>query len=88
MTIGELAQLYNEERRLKADLRVVKMEGWRRAMWFDATGLVWVGTATIPNLAFIEKRDRPSRTRTSVTSAVICTPICFSPMSGRQRARQ
>src|SRR6267142_1105047 len=48
MTIGELAQLYNEERHLKADLRVVKMEGWRRAMWFDATGLVWVDPS--PNM--------------------------------------
>jgi len=48
MTIGELAQLYNEERRLNADLRVIKMEGWRRAMWFDATGLVWVDPS--PNM--------------------------------------
>src|SRR5258708_1142085 len=48
MTIGELAQLYNEERHLNADLRVIKMEGWRRAMWFDATGLVWVDPS--PNM--------------------------------------
>lgn len=48
LTIGELAGLYNDERHLNADLRVVKMEGWRRAMWFDATGLVWINLS--PNM--------------------------------------
>ncbi len=48
MTIGELARLYNEERHLNADLRVIKMEGWRRGMWFDSTGLVWINPS--PNM--------------------------------------
>jgi uncharacterized protein YbbC (DUF1343 family)/CubicO group peptidase (beta-lactamase class C family) len=48
MTIGELAGLYNDERHIGADLRVIKMEGWRRAMWFDATGLVWINPS--PNM--------------------------------------
>jgi uncharacterized protein YbbC (DUF1343 family)/CubicO group peptidase (beta-lactamase class C family) len=48
LTIGELARLYNDERHLNSDLRVIKMEGWRRAMWFDATGLVWINLS--PNL--------------------------------------
>jgi uncharacterized protein YbbC (DUF1343 family)/CubicO group peptidase (beta-lactamase class C family) len=48
LTIGELAQLYNNERQLNADVRVIKMEGWRRAMWFDATGLVWINPS--PNM--------------------------------------
>ena len=48
MTIGELARLYNEERHINADLRVIKMEGWRRAMWFDSTGLVWIDPS--PNM--------------------------------------
>ncbi|MDX6303576.1 MAG: hypothetical protein QOI77_545 [Blastocatellia bacterium] len=48
MTIGELARLYNDERHLNADLRVIKMEGWRRAMWFDSTGLVWINPS--PNM--------------------------------------
>ena len=42
MTIGELAQLFNTEFGLGADLEVVKMDGWRRDMYFDATGLPWV----------------------------------------------
>jgi len=48
LTIGELARLYNDERHLNTDLRVIKMEGWRRAMWFDATGLVWINLS--PNM--------------------------------------
>jgi uncharacterized protein YbbC (DUF1343 family)/CubicO group peptidase (beta-lactamase class C family) len=48
LTIGELARLYNDERKINADLRVIKMEGWRRAMWFDATGLVWINPS--PNM--------------------------------------
>ena len=48
MTIGELARLYNDERHLNADLRVIKMEAWRRAMWFDSTGLVWINPS--PNM--------------------------------------
>jgi len=48
LTIGELARLYNDERKISADLRVIKMEGWRRAMWFDGTGLVWVNPS--PNM--------------------------------------
>ncbi len=42
MTIGELALLFNEGYGINADLRVVKMEGWEREMWFDETGLPWV----------------------------------------------
>ncbi|MGH9883442.1 MAG: DUF1343 domain-containing protein, partial [Pyrinomonadaceae bacterium] len=48
MTIGELAQLFNQDRKIGCDLRVVKMEGWRRAMWFDATNLTWVNPS--PNM--------------------------------------
>ncbi len=48
MTVGELAQLFNQERKLDCDLRVIKMEGWQRAMWFDATNLTWVNPS--PNM--------------------------------------
>ncbi len=48
MTVGELAQLFNQERNINCDLRVVKMEGWRRSMWFDSTGLTWVNPS--PNM--------------------------------------
>ncbi len=48
MTIGELARLFNDERKINCDLRVIKMENWRRAMWYDATNLVWVNPS--PNM--------------------------------------
>lgn len=48
MTIGELAQLFNRERKINCDLRVIKMEGWQRAMWFDATNLTWINPS--PNM--------------------------------------
>lgn len=39
MTIGETARLLNAERRIGADLAVVPLRGWRRALWYDETGL-------------------------------------------------
>lgn len=42
MTLGELALMYNAENRIEAQLTVIKMDGWRRGMWFDETGIRWV----------------------------------------------
>jgi uncharacterized protein YbbC (DUF1343 family) len=39
MTIGELASYWNGERMSpKADLKVIKAEGWKRSQWWDQTG--------------------------------------------------
>jgi uncharacterized protein YbbC (DUF1343 family)/CubicO group peptidase (beta-lactamase class C family) len=48
MTLGELAGLYNRDRKIDCDLRVVRMEGWQRALWFDATNQVWINPS--PNM--------------------------------------
>jgi uncharacterized protein YbbC (DUF1343 family) len=48
MTVGELARLFNAERRIGAGLIVVPCEGWRRTMWWDETGLIWVNPS--PNM--------------------------------------
>ena len=48
LTIGELAQLFNLQRNIGADVRVIKMEGWRRSMWFDETNLAWINPS--PNM--------------------------------------
>jgi uncharacterized protein YbbC (DUF1343 family) len=48
MTIGELAKLFNGEKHLRLDLHVVEMTGWKRAEWFEATGLPWVDPS--PNI--------------------------------------
>ena len=48
MTVGELAMLYRDERKMNLDLAVVRMEGWRRGDLFDATGLKWTNPS--PNI--------------------------------------
>lgn len=48
LTIGELGQMMNAERRISADLRIIKMENWSRAMWFDETGQTWINPS--PNM--------------------------------------
>ncbi len=48
MTIGELARFANGELHIGADLVVVPVQGWRRCMWFEETGLPWVRPS--PNL--------------------------------------
>jgi uncharacterized protein YbbC (DUF1343 family) len=52
MTIGELASLFNERFHLGATLEVVKMEGWRREMYADASHLPWVMPS--PNMPTLE----------------------------------
>jgi uncharacterized protein YbbC (DUF1343 family) len=42
MTIAEIARLFNEHFSIGADLDVMPMDGWRRDMYFDATGLTWI----------------------------------------------
>ncbi len=48
MTIGELAKMFNQEGKIGAKLRVIKMHGWDRGEWYDETGLTWVNPS--PNL--------------------------------------
>ncbi|MHC4673105.1 MAG: exo-beta-N-acetylmuramidase NamZ domain-containing protein [Planctomycetota bacterium] len=48
MTIGELAQLFNKEMKIGADLVIIKMENWYRHQWYDQTGLFWINPS--PNM--------------------------------------
>jgi len=48
MTAGELATMFNAELRLGLHLDVVRVEGWRRGDYFDATGLRWINPS--PNM--------------------------------------
>jgi uncharacterized protein YbbC (DUF1343 family) len=52
MTVGELARFYNREFGIHAQLTVVRMEGWKRGMWYDETGLPWVNPS--PNIRRLE----------------------------------
>jgi uncharacterized protein YbbC (DUF1343 family) len=42
LTIAELAGLFRDRCGVNCDLRIVPMEGWRRSMQFESTGLAWV----------------------------------------------
>jgi uncharacterized protein YbbC (DUF1343 family) len=42
MTVAELARLFNTQFGIGCELDVVPMEGWRREMWYDDTGIPWV----------------------------------------------
>jgi uncharacterized protein YbbC (DUF1343 family) len=48
LTVGELARLFNKERRVGAELEVIACEGWRRGDLYDRTGLTWVNPS--PNM--------------------------------------
>jgi uncharacterized protein YbbC (DUF1343 family) len=56
LTVGELAKMVNGEgwlaNGIRADLVVVPMEGWRRRMWFDQTGLSFIKPS--PNMPDLE----------------------------------
>ena len=41
MTVGELAEMYNDQEHLGVNLHVIKMQGWQRTDWYDETGLQW-----------------------------------------------
>jgi uncharacterized protein YbbC (DUF1343 family) len=66
LTIGELANMINGEGWLangvKAELIVVKMEGWNRSQWFDETGLTWI---------------KPSPNMASLNTAIVYPGMCL-----------
>ena len=52
MTLGELAQLFNAEFGIGADIEISRMDGWSRQMYWDDTGLPWVMPS--PNIPILE----------------------------------
>lgn len=66
MTVGELARMFNEQgwlaNRVKADLVVVPMKGWRRRLWYDQTGLAFI---------------KPSPNMTSLQTAAVYPGLCL-----------
>jgi uncharacterized protein YbbC (DUF1343 family) len=48
MTLGEMAQMFNTENKIGCDLHIIRMQNWRRQLWFSETGLPWVNPS--PNL--------------------------------------
>ena len=52
MTVGELALMFRAERNLDVDLRIVRMRGWTRSMFFEDTGLPWIVPS--PNMPTVD----------------------------------
>jgi uncharacterized protein YbbC (DUF1343 family) len=48
MTLGEMAQMFNAEKKIGCNLHVIRMKNWQRKMWFRDTGLHWINPS--PNL--------------------------------------
>ena len=42
LTIGELAQFFNTENHIGADLHVIAMRNWHRNYFFESTGIKWI----------------------------------------------
>lgn len=52
LTVGELAIYLVRRRQIDADVTVVPMKGYRQSMWWEDTGLNWVGPS--PNIRDVE----------------------------------
>lgn len=52
MTIGEVAKLYHAEQGFNFRLKIAKMVGWHREMWYNGTGLQWVPPS--PNMPTLD----------------------------------
>ena len=42
MTVGEISRFFNRTQNIGCDLTVVPMDGWRRRMYWQDTGLPWI----------------------------------------------
>ncbi|HEY1110699.1 MAG TPA: exo-beta-N-acetylmuramidase NamZ domain-containing protein [Opitutaceae bacterium] len=62
MTLGELALLFNQERKFGAELSIVKVENWTREQYYDRTGLPWAN---------------PSPSMKSLAAATLYTGFCL-----------
>jgi len=52
LTIGELAQFFNTENHIGAELHVINMRNWHRNYFFESTGIKWIPPS--PNLRTIK----------------------------------
>ncbi len=85
LTLGELANLLNTEQQIGANLEVVPMTGWSRAMHYDETGRTWVPpspnmqcttTATLyPGQVLLEGTNLSEGRGTTIPFEVIGAPF-------------
>jgi uncharacterized protein YbbC (DUF1343 family) len=53
MTLGEMAQMFNAEKKIGCDLHIIRMQNWHRNLWFSDTMLPWVNPS--PNLRSVQE---------------------------------
>jgi uncharacterized protein YbbC (DUF1343 family) len=85
MTLGELAQFYNHELNIGAELRVIELRGWQRGMWYDQTGLTWVTpspgipqfatTIPYPGMCFVEGTNLSEGRGTGLPFEIVGAPF-------------
>lgn len=85
MTLGELARFYNAELNIGAELQVIALRDWQRAMWFDQTGLHWTSpspgiphfttTVVYPGMCFIEGTNLSEGRGTGLPFEVVGAPF-------------
>ena len=63
MTMGELALMAKDHLKLDLDLQIIKLEGWRRDMWWEDTG--W------PYLPFDPSTYSPATTRSFLCTGLL-----------------
>ena len=93
LTIGELATLLKAERVPSCQLKVARMQGYQRRMWFDDTGLQWVPpspnmptltTATLyPGLCLFEGTNMSEGRGTTKPFEYIGAPWCDGEQWGQ-----
>ncbi len=52
LTIGELAVVFQQEFGIDCDLKVIPMVGWKREMYYEDTGLMWIMPS--PNMPTVD----------------------------------
>lgn len=89
MTIGELAQYFNETEKFDCDLTVIPMQGWQRKWYFDQTGLPFIppspnmptlNTAIVyPGMCLIEATELSEGRGTTIPFESIGAPFIVAP---------
>ena len=84
LTMGELAQFYNAEQAVSAELQVIALQGWQRGMWFEETGLPWVPpspgiphvstTIVYPGTCFVEGTNLSEGRGTALPFEIVGAP--------------
>ena len=98
MTIGEMAMMFREERKLDLELTVIPCENWDRSKYWDATGLPWVNPSPnmrslrqaflYPGIGFLETTNISVGRGTDTPFEVFGAPWMDSQSLARELNRQ